>query len=562
MPESDAFAVWFAKTELELDDEDAFDALAVGGPNEKGMDVFWIDQLNQRVMIAQCKYSSTGQHSPKEKDLNTLLSCTDWLAAPEALKREGRSELVAAAQEYQDAVIRNYPVQLWFVYCGKRDANIEKRIRVYNANEEHVQQNRRAIHCDLQLLENMYDESQGKTRRIDSAEVKVDRQALEIEGTFGEGLVTNIMAPQLVSLYNRFRDELFAKNVRGWLGARRGSVNASMIDTIGSTREQGNFWAYNNGITIVCDDFDHSQKKGTLKLANFSIVNGCQTTRSLELAQRKNKQNIRNVSLLLRVVKPPLSIVGSIVRFTNSQNLIRRWDLVSQERTQKRLQVELASLDKPVYYVLRRGDWKALDKKEKQKYHDRINHDLLAQYLASFKGIPVIAYKNKAFLFDIHYDSVFPPDIRVEEALFVWKAGRGVQELVREEIKTEGEAIQSGDRSREPNLLVLKRGGRFFVLSVFGLVASLRNGPDYLRSITESRITSRAGAQRIDKYAKISIQWYKQAVTDLLQTTGLDLSTLIRTQDFFEHLAERTTIAYKVASVNEDWLEGALPEFH
>jgi hypothetical protein len=130
---------------------------------------------------------------------------------------------------------------------------------------------------------------------------------------------------------------------------------------------------------------------------------------------------------------------------------------------------------------------------------------------------------------------------------------------VREEIRNETQSVEEGQSDRQKYVLMLKRGGRFYALGVFGLVARLRNGPDYLRSIKEDRITSNAATSRIDKYGRISIQWYKQTVDDLLEITGTELSVLIRQEDFFRRVAERITNHYQAMSVNEKWLEGALP---
>ncbi len=174
-----------------------------------------LNRQNRKVLIAQCKHSAKGSHRPKEKDLTSLLSSTDWLASPQALEREGRPELVAAAKEYQDVVEQGFSTQLWFTYCGQRDENIDKRIRVYNANPENDQRNRAATHCHLGLLESLYKEARGQARRVDSAMVEVGAQALNVEGSFGKGLVVSVRASQLALLYEANGDQLFARNVRG-----------------------------------------------------------------------------------------------------------------------------------------------------------------------------------------------------------------------------------------------------------------------------------------------------------------------------------------------------------
>ena len=264
LDEDHAFPAWFAKVALELDDDDAFDALSLEGPNEKGMDLFWVDQQNKRVFIAQCKYSLKGNHHPKLKDLNDFLACTDWLSSPEDLAREGRLELASAAREFNEALVQDYGIQLWFVYCGPKDENIDKRIRLYNANPDNEQRNRSAIHCHLALIESIYEEWRGEGRRIKSANLRVASQGFEVGGAFGKGVVVSIPASELIRLYEQFGDQLFARNVRGWLGARKGSVNAAIIATLENDKERGNFWAYNNGITLVCDDYKYDPDAATL----------------------------------------------------------------------------------------------------------------------------------------------------------------------------------------------------------------------------------------------------------------------------------------------------------
>ncbi len=82
-------------------------------------------------------------------------------------------------------------------------------------------------------------------------------------------------------LHDEHRDALFDRNVRLYLGARKGSVNAGIRETLNLSNERQNFWAYNNGITFVCDSFDYNGDTGEITVRKFSIVNGCQTTVSI-----------------------------------------------------------------------------------------------------------------------------------------------------------------------------------------------------------------------------------------------------------------------------------------
>jgi hypothetical protein len=558
LPKSKAFLIWFGKLAFDLSDDDAFDGIIVDSPNDKGIDLFWVDEYHERVIIAQGKYSDLGKSRPKVSDVDSLVSCFDWLASPETLQREGKKEIAEAANEYLEAIRQDYAVELWFVYCGARDNAIEKRIWAFNENTEHQQRRRTCRHCDLSLLENLFEEDRGRGRRVENAIVTILPEVIEISGGFGKGIVTTIAGSELALLYSKFGDALFARNVRLFLGVKRGSVNAGIIETLEDMVERNHFWAYNNGVTMVCDKYDYNKDNSSLNLHSFSVVNGCQTTVALhKSAQNKNLTD--EVTVLLRVISPPERIIDSIIRFTNSQNQIRVWDIRSQDRTQKKLQLDFENLQIPIYYQLRRGDIQALDSTSKKKFRNGrkmriIRHDLLAQYIAAFKQKPVIAYKHKSFIFTKLYDEVFPPDIRVEEALFIWEASDITQDKIREEIRSDIA------KSNDLDVLILKRGGRLYVLGVFGLIARLRNGPDYLRTINEQRILSKHAEDRIQKYATISTLWYKDAVKDLLKLSSKDLSVLVRELDFFEQVTERVESRYRTMAVDKQWLKRGLPE--
>lgn len=556
LKESKAFLVWFAKLAFDLSDEDAFESTVVDGPNDKSIDLFWVDDFTNRIVVAQGKYSETGISKPKDNAVESLLGSLDWLNQPETLERAGKPELAEAARAYLEALEKEYSVELWFVYCGPKNDNIDQRIRLYNANPENQERRRSSRHCDLGMLDSLFLEYRGEGRRIEHATVRTEPNPIQVSGGFGKGLVSTIKGKELVHLYSTFGDELFARNVRLWLGAKKGSVNHGMLATLEDSVERGNFWAYNNGVTMICDSYEYDLEKCELTLRNFSIVNGCQTTVSLH---QKGDKVTDDVSVLLRVIGPPEQTIDSIIRFTNSQNQIRVWDISTQDQTQRRLQRDFENLKQPIYYRLRRGEQSALDSKQRKKFRGNgkmrtIPHDVLAQYIAAYKSHPVTAYKDKALLFTKYYQDVFPPDIQATEALFIWKAGETVQETVRQEM------IRDIEEGNKQALLTLKSGGRMFALYVFSQIARLRNGPDYLRTITEERATSNHAYERISKYAKLATLWYKAAVTNVMSRTGKELSVLVRDQEFPQMIRSEVDLQYRTMALSEEWLRGALPK--
>jgi AIPR protein len=357
-----------------------------------------------------------------------------------------------------------------------------------------------------------------------------------------------VPAAELAQLHDTHGERLFERNVRLFLGARPGSVNAAIAETLGDGKERGNFWAYNNGITIICSSVDAHD--GYVKVKDFSIVNGCQTTVSIGLAGKQ----LDNVAVLVRFIAASSRIVDDVIRYTNSQNAIRTWDIASQDKTQRRLKKEFGKLQKPYIYLTRRGDRPT---GELKKFRDdgrlrQIRIDVAGQFAAAFRGEPVLAYKHKAFIFSESHDEVFPPDVRVEEVLFQCVCGDVCKDVV-------ARAIAKGNPD-DTEVRILNKGGVLFVLATLARIALARNRPTYLKSITEERASSNTARQRLRKYAEYATNSYVQAVSDLAEMKKEELSTLIRQREFWDKVIERACRSFQKESIAKKWLDEALPK--
>ena len=135
-----AFLFWFATEIIEIDESASIEAISIEGANDKGIDLFFKDDEEGRVLIAQGKYSRTLSYPAKESDVAKLESSLNWLVNPESLEREGKPELAQAARDYLEARKDGYGVELMYVYAGKKSVNVDKKIAVYNQNEENIVQ--------------------------------------------------------------------------------------------------------------------------------------------------------------------------------------------------------------------------------------------------------------------------------------------------------------------------------------------------------------------------------------------------------------------------------------
>lgn len=522
LDEDTAFAAWYAKIAFHLDDEEALDAISYGGGNDRGIDIFHTDEDWETVVVGQSRYYKRASRAPKAADLALLFNTLEELEDPQELRDAGRTDLAIAAEDFADARARDFAVKLIFVYPGRVTSELERLVRNFNRNR--IRDNISAQLVPLDELELTYGDYVGTVGRLREGKVRlVDGAYFKQESpTFGRALVCSITGASLQDLYQRYRNRLFEQNVRLFLGTRKGSVNAGIRDTLTDKVERSNFWAYNNGISIIATDFDLDDSAGVVTLKEFSIVNGCQTTVSIGEA---SQASAKEASVLARIMAAPPTLVDNIILFTNSQNEFAVWDISARDKVQQRLKRELAQLDPPWFYAVKRGEFDNLaDKDEFGPYGNRrvLDFPLSAQFLAAVRGLPVEAYKDKARLFTTHKDKVFPNDVGAADVLWAWKLGEAVEvAMSRYRLELAQDDVTAA---------ILRRGARFFGTAVAASLLRLRNGQDVFAKVSVERVADKAMEQRLANYALMGTIYYVAIMRELLRT-GSDLGTLVKTSD-------------------------------
>ena len=98
------------------------------------------------------------------------------------------------------------------------------------------------------------------------------------------------------------RRHLLEANVRAYQGANV-QVNKDIQNTLRSIEHDKDFWWFNNGVSILADDFH--MRGATLVITRPLIVNGLQTSHEIFEYIRTNPQNDDSRNVLIRIVKPP-----------------------------------------------------------------------------------------------------------------------------------------------------------------------------------------------------------------------------------------------------------------
>lgn len=166
----------------------------------------------------------------------------------------------------------------------------------------------------------------------------------------------------------QYGGRLFTKNIRKSLGVTR--VNKSLVDTL--TSEPHNFWYFNNGITVLCDELTaHPLMRYTqqgpvrLELKRASIVNGAQTATAIEKAAAQNPEMANQAYVTVRVIETgsaPDNLSNDITRANNTQNHVERRDyVVALDPTQVAIGNDFAITLNKVYAIKREAMDLALD---------------------------------------------------------------------------------------------------------------------------------------------------------------------------------------------------------
>ena len=148
---------------------------------------------------------------------------------------------------------------------------------------------------------------------------------------------------------------------------------------------------------------------------------------------------------------------------------------------------------------------------------------------------------------------MFPPQIRAEEVVLVWQAGRVCKELVKREL--EG-AIQDEDEMR---VSILKRGAPFFVLATVGTLLHHRNGQTFLNKLKAEVAASKKTTRRLTNYATVALEWYVEAMRELVDA-GQEVASLVRSQEGWRKVRTKINSKWKVYSLAKDVVENSLPK--
>lgn len=383
-------------SEAELDD------IIVDGQYDGGVDFLLSDPNTEGadLVIGQSKFYAAIQY---DDVLNAMIKMA--LFYKDMVR--GQYEQVNATVQHRFMTLQSDvgdESKIHFVFytsapqAGIRRDRIEKKFREQFTGISNIE-------VSILFADDIVDEikeSESRRPTVEAGKIRIDEHDNYL--LYGDGAaVVNVSAYSIKQLYAQHNTNLLARNLRYHVAGR--DIDNAIKETI--TKDPDSFWLKNNGITIICDDFEIDGKE--VKLKNFSIVNGGQTTYLLHKSTNISSEN--DLYLPCKIIK----IIGntedeknrftlSIAKATNSQKAIKPVDLKANSPEQIRFSQAMREVG--IFYQTKRGE--TVPRMYREPY---LNTDLVEigkSCLAGIFQVPCLSRAKPSSLYqEKYYEPIF-----------------------------------------------------------------------------------------------------------------------------------------------------------
>ena len=408
-----AFTVFCAKYyyffDSPVDIEKSFLDNMPDGANDGGIDAIFANPSDtSELVVIQGKYYKKANLAVQtfKNDLNKIIDTVKGLKNHRigSLNEKVQAAFFAADNELDDG----YSIRIDFCTFSRPTKAVVQRLQKVCADKSsetkfHI----RFISHDDILRQVVACETSADT--VPEYTLSIDKPDNKLR--YDDSIVVNISAQSLQKLYKLHGNRVLGRNLRYHIksGSQAKQVDDKIKETI--TNEPENFWYLNNGILIACDKYELPRGSKDLKIFNFSIVNGGQTT--YKVANTPDLSTDFFIQCKVVVAKGTNEEERSkfclkIANATNAQKPIKPADLKANEPEQLLLKRNLAGLG--FYYVTKAGD---RPQKNTFKNYQICNLDKVGKAaLAGILMMPGSARSGASKMFEEpYYEAIFEKSI-------------------------------------------------------------------------------------------------------------------------------------------------------
>jgi len=412
----------------------AVDAIT-DGFDDKKLDIVYVNTEDEYAVVAQCYYSTKGRPTApanKASDLNTGIG---WLIQrdldeiPEQIKYAS----ISLRDGIKEGKVKN--IYIWYVHNLPESVNVnDELITVQQTALTAIEKaypdcsvNVSAYEVGHECLTTWYEECQSPI--LVNEEIKITcLDGYETSGPSWKAYSTAISAQTLYRLYKKHKTKIFSANIRDYLGSRStdSNINNGIKRTVDN--EPNNFWAYNNGLTILTHSYDASERKDIL-VNGFSIVNGAQTTGAIGTYNKLPDKSAMVQARFIATNNGDNEIIQKIIQYNNSQNKVEAADFRSTDKIQKRLKEEMKNIPDVEYEGGRRGGTSDAIRRRP----NLLSSYAVGQALAAFHGDPIVAYNQKSGIWvnDRNYAKYFHEQTKASHLVCVYSLVKAIEDKKR-----------------------------------------------------------------------------------------------------------------------------------
>jgi len=352
-----AFIYLCVKVMLGLDADTAFDCLTEGG-GDFGVDALHITEdidgeFDVTVFQGKYKRDLTGDAHFPAQGIAALVNAIRHIFDPQSQLGHINDRLRVRVEQARSMIRDGAIPRVRAIACNngqKWHAEAQATIARANFGDQVVWE---YVNHDVLvgLLQN--------TKPV-SDTLRLTGKAIVEDMNFSRVCIGRIAVTEISALMKTYGDRLLERNIRRYLGLHGNRVNENISATLTDPEKSENFYFFNNGLTLVCDDFKHNalqDRDFQVRVDNLQIVNGGQTCMTIyktaKALEEKEKSLPTHATVLVRLYELPKDnddIVLQITQATNSQNPVDLRDLHANHAKQQQLEQDIQGLG----YVYRR----------------------------------------------------------------------------------------------------------------------------------------------------------------------------------------------------------------
>jgi len=347
--ESRQFLAWFLENYYRLEETELSDCIC-DGQDDKGIDAIYVNEQLQQIDIFQSRLM-TKRAEIGDTELREFYGALSQMRKSDSVGNVGGStknkELASLIRDKQIAkkVADGYKIQGVFLTNAKRNNDAVHYLK--NVSD--------LLLYDAPELEAAYvaiDKTDPISTPISFDVSKVPHIEYQISNDVNM-VIAPLAAIDLVKMDGIANGELFAWNVRQWLG-KKTKVNRDIETSIKLKAEHRYFPAFHNGLTVLCKNL--KLHNGSVTISGYAVVNGCQSLTGLYENKNDLTPQLRILTKFVEIA-PESVLARKITDHTNNQNGTTYRDLQSNNLLQTRLQSEVHSRYNGLfYYRIKRGE--------------------------------------------------------------------------------------------------------------------------------------------------------------------------------------------------------------